>query len=146
MIAAISCSCRYKEGPAISFRSVKDRLMGEWEVTEYTSDGIDSLQYYKDSCGIKVSFPHPTNDNENWELHFYNCYNEDKTVVCTYNFHDNKKIMHLYNDNLYLIYGIYSFGPMMISGDWKILRLTKDDFKISTNPDNHNYLVTFKKI
>ena len=39
-------SCRFKEGPMISFRSVPNRLNGTWEVVEFKSNDVDSLKYY----------------------------------------------------------------------------------------------------
>ena len=49
--------CRYKEGPLFSILPVKSRLFGSWKVTEFSSDGIDSLQFYNDSCGCKMYIP-----------------------------------------------------------------------------------------
>jgi hypothetical protein len=45
---------KYEEGPLISFRSVTQRIEGKWRVTEYISNGIDSLKYYNDSCGATI--------------------------------------------------------------------------------------------
>lgn len=150
IISAIFEGCRYKEGPVISFRSVKERLLGTWIVTGYTSDGIDSLQYYQDSCGCEVEFPNPNNDNERWQLGFTHCYyysdNIGKVVICSYGFSKNRSIMNIYQPvHPISEFGFKSFGPMLVPIDWEILRLTKDDFKISANMNSHNYIVTFKK-
>ena len=143
VILAIASSCRYKEGPAISFHSVKDRLNGKWEVIEYTSDGIDSLQYYKDSCGCGLEFR--TDQSEYlWNFSFQHCQNTGADWVFDYSFSKNKTIMNIW-------FGIYpdhakGFGPMLIETSWKILRLTKNDFKITAFANDHNYVVVFKKI
>jgi hypothetical protein len=150
MLSAIFEGCRYEEGPVISFRSVKKRLLGTWTVTGYTSDGIDSLQSYKDSCGCEVEFPNPNTDAERWQLGFTHCYSYFDSigfvVICHYSFSNNKNIMSI-DKPVHPIseFGFKSFGPMLVPIDWEILRLTNDDFKISANTNNHNYIVTFKK-
>ena len=55
VITILFSGCRkYEEGPLISFRSVVHRIEGNWQVTEYISNGIDSLQYYNDSISCKM--------------------------------------------------------------------------------------------
>jgi hypothetical protein len=139
-------NCRYDEGPVISFRSVKARLWGSWSVTEYYSDGIDSLQYYKDSCGCKLGFPNPTSDSEENDIVFVDCFNSGKGMVCKYNFARNKSVISIYLQYSLESYGLKSFGPMLINADWEIHRLTKEEFKISALANNHYYIVSFKKI
>ncbi len=52
-------ACRYKDGPVISFRSIQKRLEGTWQVVGFTSNGVDSLQNFNDSCGgnMQIKFP-----------------------------------------------------------------------------------------
>jgi hypothetical protein len=147
VLSSIMTSCKYEEGPLISFRSVQTRLHGNWVVSEYSSDGVDLLQFYKDSCGCGIQFADPELDTHRWDIVFINCYNTDQGVPCHYNFIDNKKVMDIYS--LYQplsTYGFKSFGPMLIIISWKILRITMDDFKISATINGHDYLVKFKKI
>ena len=41
----------YPDGPLISFRFVQKRLEGTWQIVGFTSNGVDSLQNFNDSCG-----------------------------------------------------------------------------------------------
>jgi hypothetical protein len=44
-IAFMSCG-KFEEGPMISFRSVKNRVSGEWTLDKYISNGVDSTEFY----------------------------------------------------------------------------------------------------
>ena len=37
------------------------------------------------------------------------------------------------------------FGPILIDAKWEILRLTKDDLRISSDVHGVNYILTFSK-
>jgi len=137
IILLIPFACRYKEGPAISLRSVKSRLIGNWNVTEFTSDGIDSLKYYNDSCGCLMHIPDLSDELD------INVFGYNKEFGGSFSFTKNKKIMHVYFKQHASWYK--NIGPIGINSDWKILRLTKEEFKISTNVNNRNYLISFKK-
>ena len=136
-IATITSSCRYKEGPAISFRSVKSRLFGNWKVMEFNSNGIDSLKYYNDSCGCKMNIPTLSDEQD---ILFYDCHNT-LHYRGSFSFSHNKKIMKV------TYYGQFHYiGPIAIDSDWEILRLTKDNLKISTTVNNANYIISFEKL
>ena len=70
IILVIPFACRYDDGPLISFRSVKNRLEGRWQVIGFTSDGNDSLQYYNDSCGCKMTINFLSDEND---MYFDEC-------------------------------------------------------------------------
>ncbi len=43
---------KYEEGPRISLRSKKERLIGHWAVKTYLINNIDSTQLFKEKLGI----------------------------------------------------------------------------------------------
>jgi hypothetical protein len=57
-LAAIVTSCKYKDGPLISFRSPYERLTGYWQVEYFTINDNDFTQQYKDSCNynFRITF------------------------------------------------------------------------------------------
>jgi hypothetical protein len=145
LLAAVVGGCRYKEGPLISFRSAKSRLIGDWKVTGFSVDGNDELQLFNDSCGCKMYIP---DESDYQEIRFFECKNYltgiNSLIAGSYSFSNNHKILKIYFDNLNDVI-FKRYGPFIRTSDWKILRLTKDDFKISTDVDNKNYVVTFAK-
>jgi hypothetical protein len=150
IIMGIAQSCRYEEGPVISFKSVRGRLMGAWRVTEFTCEGLDSLQFYKDSCGCDVGFvDHKDSYDERDAIVFGNCHNNKdyNTLFARFGLIENKNIIAISFGEYPLSYwGVYkNFGPILIDSDWEILRLTKDELKISSDVDGRNYILSFEK-
>jgi len=152
VITAIAQGCRYEEGPVISLKSVRGRLLGAWKVTEFTCEGVDSLQYYNDSCGCDISFiDHKDSFDERDKLLFYNCHNSN--IYNTDNFWgrfglpENKKFISIsFIEYPLSNWGVYKhFGPILIDSRWEILRLTKDELKISSDVDDRNYMLSFEK-
>ncbi len=94
VIAALANSCRYKEGPAISFRSPRSRLIGDWQVTDFVVDGIDKIQLFNDSCGCLMYI---IDDVDHHEIMFGNCKNYN-TGGSTgfYSFSNNYKILKIF--------------------------------------------------
>ncbi len=147
LLAAVVCGCKkYEEGPLISFRSAQTRLWGVWEVTEYTSDGIDSLQSYKDTCGCNIVFSNPADDTQRWSIGFSNCNSSDREFMYGYQFKNKEKIIGIWRfaqSSSY--YNVKSFGPILVLTEWEILRLTNKEFKFSATVNNHYYEVALKK-
>ncbi len=146
LILAIPFACRYKEGPLISFRSVQKRLEGTWQIVGFTSNGVDSLQNFNDSCGgnMQISFP------PDWDLvNIYFVADSNKPFKGnegSFYFSDHFKIMNVgLNETSFK-----SLGPIDGSGigsfeTWKILKLEMKKFEISTTYNGRNYLISFKK-
>jgi len=141
ILASVMDGCRYDDGPLISFRSVEKRIEGTWKVIGFTSDSVDSLQYYNDSCGSAMRI-YNVYDNT------YDYINFDsgiKKFGGEFTFADNKKIM-----NVWFAVPIPPFkgiGPLGggKSSDWKILKLEMKELKISTDFNGRNYIISFKK-
>jgi len=137
VLTTIFSGCRYKEGPMISFRSIKQRLDGHgWSISELTSDGIDSLKYFNDSCGGRFWFSFPFEEQSGIQL-----MEGKKSINGAFSFNDNKKIMTVnLGSNWSNIIAPLSEGKK----DWKILKLTNKIFKISTDVNGKHYVITFK--
>jgi len=151
-ITTIAQGCRYEEGPVISLTSVRGRLLGAWKVTEFTCEGVDSLQYYNDSCGCEVSFiDHKDSFDERDQLLFFNCHNSNfynmNYFPGRFGLPENKKFISIsFAEHPLSLWGVYkNFGPILIDSDWEILRLTKDELEISSNVDDRNYMLSFEK-
>lgn len=133
-------TCRYKEGPIISTHSVVKRLFGSWQVIGFTSDGIDSLQNYIDNCNGKMRIWQGYSTDVN-RINF----DESKlpSMGGLFTFSDNKKIMKINFGDTSIYNGIGPFGGGR--SEWKILKLTMKEFKISTDFNGRNYIISFKK-
>ncbi|MBI5541988.1 MAG: hypothetical protein HY951_18170 [Bacteroidia bacterium] len=144
VLTTILSGCRYKDGPMLSFRSVEKRLNGDWQVIGFTSDGIDSLQYYNDSCGgimkITLYYPDGSLDSDN-KVNFYN--SKMPSMGGRFTFSNNKKIMHINFGDTSLYKDIGPLGGGR--SEWKILKLTESKLKITTDFNSRNYIISFKK-
>ncbi|MGD0712389.1 MAG: hypothetical protein ABR968_14535 [Bacteroidales bacterium] len=149
---ALSFGCdRYPDGPLISFRSVQKRLEGNWQVVGYTSDGVDSLQNYNDSCGgyMKMDFPPDWNYVD---ISFVSDANKPfKGNDAEFCFSDHYTIMNLIIHKT-LFKSLGPIGGNTSDGtycnayeSWKILKLEKKALKISTTYNGRSYLISFKK-
>lgn len=139
--------CRYEEGPVLSLTSVKKRLAGFWEVVGFTCEGLDSLQYYKDSCGCEMGFYQNTSHTDFFnDVWFRDCYYKQYLAgyVGEFRFDDNKNFLYVYFNGSYA--PTTHYGPILINSKWEILRLTKEEFKISSDVNGKNYIVSFEKM
>jgi hypothetical protein len=109
-IAFILPSCKYEEGPSVSFRSKTSRLVNQWKIDKVLINGYDVTTDYKETFtdyvrdiqdnGDAVTTYTNSGDStvtytEQWE------FNGDKTgVVFTYN--GAFDILMLKNDELWL--------------------------------------------
>jgi len=145
VFATVFSGCRYKEGPLISFRSVEKRLEGTWQIVGLTSDGIDSLQYYNDSCGSIVTFTFRYPDGSPMSTYYMNFDKGKKRFRCYLTFVKNKKEMKVYyNDSI----NNWHLGPIGSSSSenyWKILKLTEKELKTAIDFNGKNYKISFKK-
>ena len=152
---------RYEEGPCMSFRSVLDRIEGEYEVVYLSKNDIDITQNWKDSCDWHFYF----DDNENTPqkeqmLDFGGkCYVDDSLVEIIgenlYKFENNKKKLYLdlYG---YYVFGVYGYqtDPIgmepFITGSTKsynIIRLTPTELWLKKEYSNGDlYIVKLEKI
>ncbi len=78
---------KYDDGPAISLRSTKARIIGCWEIYSYTDDGVEYFNEYSDS---EIEF---TKDGELIEI------NEDDTYKYTWELSSDKKTIETTSEN-----------------------------------------------
>jgi len=137
----IFSGCRYKEGPLISFRSIEKRIKGTWEIVGLTSDGVDSTQYYKDSCGgnMQVLWDSSSPDRRG-SFNFING-KKDLSAECHFDGSDFSTVIDVNFGNQNKIIGPIGNGK----SSWKILKLTMKNFKISTDINGKTYVISFKK-
>ncbi|HOY30994.1 MAG TPA: hypothetical protein PKW80_03855 [Bacteroidales bacterium] len=132
VIAALVSSCKKER--------TFNRLLGRHILTEYTVNGIDSLQSYKDSLGTEFYFFYD-DLYERYKAHIlgYSDVYDDHLIIWHWSFHNN------YN-NL-VVFETYSFtsgiGP--IGGnktpDWEIIKIKNDIVKLKTNYNNKEYVL-----
>ncbi len=131
---------RYPDGPLFDFHKVETRLSGTWIIVGYTSNGVDSLQNFNDSCGcdMRIDFPQDWYDvNISFVVGGY------PKFTGQFFFSNHKEIMNMMlNGSSYKSLGSIGEGGY---SKWKILKLTMTDLKISTDFNNRNYLISFKK-
>jgi len=142
----ISGCKKYEEGPFISFRPEGRRLLGDWLVTEYTSNGIDSLQYFKDSCGANLGINDLEDDNWQFIIGFGNSKKLYGGFGGVMDFTANRKGLEI--TPFYDYYGNFVFGPFSPKNKvtWKLLKLTNKEFRMTTDFNNRSYKMSFKKI
>jgi hypothetical protein len=57
IIILVLTSCRYDDGPVISFRTVYSRLLADkWQIDKFTIDGEDKTQLFIDSNNCYIAF------------------------------------------------------------------------------------------
>jgi len=143
LVISLSFACKkYSEGPLISLRSVDKRIIAEWQVIGFTSDGVDSLQYYNDSCGSIMWIYKDYHDATYYRINFEG---DNIGFGGTFNFSDNKKVMNIYLVDIGITY--WGVGPIGSDkkSEWKILKLTMDELKTSIDYNSKNYLISFKR-
>jgi hypothetical protein len=134
LTAIILPSCKkYEEGPLISFRSAKNRLYGDYTLTKYTIDGIDSLQQMKDRFGLSFHF------------HYQDYYKEDRltidgpgisnTFLSIYTLINNNKCINVRYGLKMLTGQIAGFQEL----DFTILKLKNKDIHLKTSFNNKEY-------
>jgi len=120
---------KYEEGPAFSFRSVKNRMYGLWEIKKLIVDNtIDSLNpdYSKFWIGV--------DEYDRNSIVFYS----PEALTGLWSFEENKTKLN-FNftnpDSLYFVNPIASNAQSLYS----IERLTKHEFWLKCNYEGHLY-------
>jgi hypothetical protein len=135
-------SCKYKDGPLISFRNADRRLQGEFQAEKFEIDGQDAMQLWQDSiCNNKIVIRwHELGGNQ-----ITICFNN---IGCAgrYIISDDKRNLEieiLNEETQYPGYGPFHFGKHSI---WKILKLSNKEFWIETTFEGHYYYLQLNKI
>ena len=140
LIILTLAACRYDEGPMLSFRTVENRVAQDFELVEFTKDGVDMTQELTDSVGKNWSFL--TSYQASPLDHNLKIYPDTSLPnVGYFDISSNKKNIEI------MIYGcIYGYSYVgiepfksNISTIWKIERLTKDEMWLSCTYNDADY-------
>lgn len=131
---ALNLSCkRYKEGPLFSLLSPWERVKRQKYIVEYTVNGIDSMQYLRDSVFNCNNFKFFFHDGcfrgqalKSVDIQDGDFYDQD---TCRYFISD---CLGFYKNNKYvdlpvLAYPFHLGYQLNGASAWLILRLTKDE-------------------
>lgn len=141
-LSLILTDCKYKEGPLISFKRKKFRLIGSWTIKEFKSDGVDSLNEYVNAIGNQMYILEKETYSNELRIYFV-C---DGNIRGSVEFIDDKEALRVILQADALHYkGIGPIGVQKES-EWEILKLTSNDFKVTTQFRNHDYNIHYKKI
>ena len=151
-------SCRYKEGPIISFRTAENRLVGEWEVKSFFIDGIDKMSAYTDNCDCKIGF---SVDKNTRSFHFNDCKPDNRNIYGSYEWKEiaehrtSRTILIIstgaltdFSDTTLSFNSPFTyFGPIgnMITSEWNIYRLKKNEMKLVCMYNGLEYIVELTK-
>lgn len=135
---------KYEDGPLISFRSAKHRLYGDYTLTRYTVNGIDSLQQMENGFGLNFHFYY-VEDNDHDDIlidggSHTGTYYQD--FVSYYNFNNHKKSIRINSGSIMFTgYGV----PDIQDLDFDISKLTIDEIHMTTTYNGKEYLLELKE-
>ncbi|OFX27888.1 MAG: hypothetical protein A2033_06475 [Bacteroidetes bacterium GWA2_31_9] len=138
---------KYEDGPWISFRSAKNKLVGLWHVEEYKVGNIDSTEYFINKFNYKFSFRYGLGiHNRAFFLHFIEDSTQvEKSIEGTWEFiNNNSEILLVIFKEDVVINGIGPFGTGKDSR-WKINRFTNVDLWLESVYFNRIYNIKLKK-
>jgi len=120
--------CRYEDGPAISFRSVENRLKGEYNIEKFEKGGIDLTDSLKKMICYNKFIIHKSGD--------FKAIEPNGTCGCRgyWVLYDNKKKINLdirWPDTL-----IAPLGEPFDNVIWDIERLVDDEIHLTVNYNN----------
>jgi hypothetical protein len=162
IIATAETSCsKYEDGPLISLKSKKTRLLGVWKVVEFMKDNEDLTKFYQDTCGCEIEFyveQITSTSKKNWyklhcEQNDWNFGFENIDIVELRSFwefsKDKTKIWLTLGQNLDNSYrkGMYPLTICRLCwASLEILRLTVNDFWVKYEDFDNIYTIKFEKI
>ncbi len=148
LASLIIFSCKkYPDGPAFSFRSPSQRIIGAWKLKSYLINGNDSINKFSNYTvipGMDLKVP-GINDTSGYlirggidtnlyvtNIGLYELKNKKKELVLT----SNKRV-NLMNLN----------GPLMSSTivTYKILRLKKNELWLQTDYNGNSYELHYER-
>ena len=154
LLTSVSSCRKYEDGPDLSLSSKDARLKGVWDVELYYINGNDSTGAVKNQpCYFPFFFKGLTYETIN--LVVDNTYPYDTSCSCngryTLKDNDNKFWLkfQLQGSNLLSVGPLYDNGGNFSAGkatEWKINRLTNNEFWIETVWNNMYCILHLKKI
>jgi hypothetical protein len=135
----IFSSCRYDDGPVISFRTVYSRLIpADWQIDQFTINGEDMTQLFIDSNNCNMYFATKTNVGFSGQCgyHYYGWY---------YHLIDFNNKMEFDMPEISSDFVLGPFGKYRKSV-WDIHRLTNKELWIEANYEGSDYYIKMHKI
>lgn len=134
LVFLLGCS-RYEDGPCISFRSAKNRVLGTWQVEKLLITDLDSTELYRQQIACEWEFTDELFPGLQYKyiLNLKNCTDDTirKGAWCFYNNIKNELTIDFSSD-----VHPNPIGPIGRWGSWDILRLTNYEMHLLfKNPD-----------
>ncbi|HNW99613.1 MAG TPA: hypothetical protein PKK00_14500 [Bacteroidales bacterium] len=143
VITAITEGCKkYEEGPCFSLRSAKKRLYGTYTLTQYTVNGVDSLNLFNDSLGLSFNFYYSgQSENDVCVIDGLRKDGVETDLTWQWELINKEKVL-----NIKTSYGIRGTGPFggNKKPEWNILKLKANNVKLKTNYNNKEYNIELK--
>lgn len=139
-ILLLLVACRYKDGPVISFHSVKKRLLQTWEVESLHIDGVDHTQeIISQPCYSPLVFTEVRDRGDILLKNQVNC-----GFHGSWNLHEHKTVLSMAID-----YSSGSFMPVGAYGGyykWTILKLTRNKLWLEVRATSGKNFLKLKKL
>jgi len=147
VITAIFTGCKkYPDGPLISLRSAKSRLYGIYTLTQYTVNGVDSLNHYYDSLSLNFHFYYEdVYGYDDCDMSGQRRDGNISTLVWSWELTDHNKILKITSSGTN--FKGWSSGPFRnnVLPEWKILRLTNKETEMETTYNGKEYFIKLEK-
>jgi len=123
-----------------------NKIYGNHTLINYSVDGFDSIDLFRDSLGTTFRFYYDEVSNENI-CSISGIRNDGDGTLVTWNWklnYSNKILSQIFSAGFSI--GIGPFGVGKNNIEWKIINLTKKEIKMSTNYNDKEYMVILNKI
>jgi len=121
---------KYPEGPAISFRSKKERIANTWKVNALYINGVDSAAYYNN---ILKDYTVSMSKSGSYTISYYvvgpSFGNISNTESGNWELTSDKKTITIKPSSI-------AVGNLPNPSSWQILKLYENDFRIRTYDSN----------
>ena len=133
-----SCG-KYEEGPLISLTSPQKRMYETRILESYTVDGVDSMDMFYDSLGLRFEFFYDyVNSQDICRITGQRKDGVDGILSWRWTLKDNDEILYVTNAGATLT----GIPPINLNMEWEILRLTRKDLKIRTRYNEKEYIIS----
>lgn len=149
LISTFIISCRYEEGPAISFRSVLSRIEGQYQLKKIFINDIDCIQEFLDSCHCNFIFlSYDYYIQGTLKLQDCRSIGQYSDINGYYKLEDNSKSIRIDIPSRDIMKdSIFGYGPFDfdITTSWNIIKLTNTEMIFETIYQGKNYRVEFEE-
>lgn len=141
-------SCRYDEGPAISFYSAGFRLEGQYHVKKIIVDDVDCTEDYTNACHCDFLFDFDGEKNGDVCLLHCKSLSSRQYFWGTYQFEDHARIIAIsFNSGGFMADSISGYGPFAFEkySIWEIKKLQDAEMILESTFQNRFYRVEFEE-